>query len=256
MPSTHRHWHRLTGLLSCPSPPLYGTSRHQEDGRMTYPAAPWTLKGYAIQTLQLVDRVQARSFVPSDLDIVPVLPGKTVGVVYLAAYGPGSVLTYHELIVVPALVRDGTHVGGWISHIYVDHPDAMAGGREIWGLPKELAQFTWQIGDERQVTVRQDERVVCTLHYGRPRRLWRQPLCLPVLSLRGAHRLRFTGIVTGRFGLGKGRLDVPAETPWAALGVAGAARTYHHDEMTLVAHAPRVIRHAAARRHASWRTRG
>jgi acetoacetate decarboxylase len=218
---------------------------------MTYPSAPWTLHGHAVHTLRLVDRVQARAFVPSGLDIVSVLPGKTLGVVYLAAYGPGSALPYHELIVVPALVREGTHVGGWISYIYVDYPEAMAGGRQIWGLPKELARFTWETGDERQVTVRQDGRVVCTLHYGRPRCLWRQPLWLPVLSLRGAHRLRFTGTGTARFGLGKGHVDVPAGTPWAALGVAGAARPYHYDEMTLVAHAPRVLS-----RHAPWRTRG
>lgn len=100
------------------------------------------------------------------------------------------------------------------------------------------------------MTVRQAEGVICSLHYGRPRRLWRQPLYLPVLSLRGAHRLRFTGTGTARFGLGKGHLDVPADRPWAALGLAGAARTYYYDEMTLVAHAPRVLgRHAPWRRH-------
>jgi acetoacetate decarboxylase len=218
---------------------------------MTYPSAPWRLRGHAVHTLRLVDRMQARAFVPSGLDVISALPGRTLGGVYLAAYGPGSALPYHELIVVAALVRDGAHVGGWISHIYADHPDAMAGGREIWGLPKALARFVWQTGDERQVTVRQDGRAVCTLRYGRPRSLWRQPLWLPVLSLRGTHRLRFTGTGTARFGLGKGRVDVPAGTPWAALGLAGAARTYHYDEMTLVAHAPRVLG-----RHGPWRGRG
>jgi acetoacetate decarboxylase len=217
----------------------------------SYPPAPWTLHGHAVHTLRLVDRVRARAFVPPGLDVISVLPGKTLGGVYLAAYGPGSALPYHELIVVAALVRAGTHVGAWISHIYVDHPDAMAGGREIWELPKALAQFTWETGNGRRVTVRQDGRVVCTLHYGSPRRLWRQPLYLPVLSLRGAQRLRFTGTGTARIGLGQGRVDVPAGTPWAALDVAGAARTYHYDEMTLVAHAPRVLS-----RHAPWRTRG
>jgi acetoacetate decarboxylase len=223
---------------------------------MTYPSAPWTLKGYAVQTLRFVDSVQARCFVPSDLYIVSVLPGKTLGVVYLASYGPESVLTYNELIVVPALARYGKNVGFWISHIYVDHPDSMAGGREIWGLPKELAQFSWQAGEQSHVMVRQDERVVCTLHYGRPRRLWRQPMFLPVLGLRGANLLWFKGTFTAQLGLGKGRVDVPSENPFAALGLAGAARTYHYHDMTLVAQAPRVIRDAAARRQASLRTRG
>jgi acetoacetate decarboxylase len=223
---------------------------------MTYPSAPWTLQGHAVHTLQLVDRVQARAFVPSDLDIISVLPGQTLGVVYLASYGPESALPYHELIVVPALTRSGIHLGFWISHIYVDHPDALAGGREIWGLPKELAQFTWLTGEQRQVMVRQDDRVVCTLHDGRPRRFWRLPLFLSVLSRRGADLLRFTGTGTARFGLGQGRLDVPAEAPWAALGMAGAVRTYHYHDMTVVAHAPRVLRHASARRQTSGRPRG
>jgi acetoacetate decarboxylase len=152
---------------------------------MSYPSAPWPLQGDAVHTLQLVDRVRARAVVPSALDMVSGLPGQTLGVVSLASDGPGSVLPYNELIVVPALTRSGIHAGWWISHLTVDHPDALAGGREIWGLPKELAQFT----------------------------------C-------------------------------------AALGVAGAARTYHAHDLTLVAHAPRVIRHATARRQASWRTRG
>jgi hypothetical protein len=46
---------------------------------------------------------------------------------------------------------------------------------------------------------------------------------------------------SARFGLGRGRVDVPAGTPWAALGLAGEARTYHYGEMTLVAHAPRAL---------------
>jgi acetoacetate decarboxylase len=116
---------------------------------MTYPSDPWTRYGRAVHTLRLVGRVQARAFVPSGLDVISVLPGKTLGVVSLAAYGPGSALPYHELVVVPALVRAGTRVGGWTSHLSVEHPDALAGGREIWGSPKALAPFTWQIGEQR-----------------------------------------------------------------------------------------------------------
>jgi acetoacetate decarboxylase len=211
---------------------------------MTYPSAPWTLNGFAVQTLQLVDTVQARSFVPSDLEIVSVLPGKTLGVVYVASYQPGSVLSYNELIVVPALTRSGKNLGFWISHIYVDHPDSMAGGREIWGLPKELAQFTWDLGEQSQVLVRQADRELCTLHYGRQRRLWRQPLFLPVLSRLGGDLLSFKGTFSAQVGLGKGRVDIPSESPFAALGLARAARTYHYNEMRFVAHAPRVIGHA------------
>jgi len=39
-------------------------------------------------------------------------------VIYLAAYGAGSVLEYHELIVVCALVQYRRRLGVWVSHIY------------------------------------------------------------------------------------------------------------------------------------------
>lgn len=214
---------------------------------MTYPAAPWTLKGFAVQTIRLVDTAKARPFVPPDLDIVSILPGKTLGLIYLASYAPGSALSYNELIVVPALTRHGKNVGFWISHIYVDHPDSMAGGRQIWGLPKEPAQFAWRLGETSEVQVNQGERILCSLHYARPLRLWRQPLFLPVLSKQGGSLLRFKGSLTARLGLGKGRMVIPDASPFAALGLAGSVRTCHYNEMTMVAHAPRIIGHAANR---------
>src|SRR5919109_1772307 len=68
VPPTPRHGQCLTGGRSRPSPPLRGASLRQEDGRMTYPLAPWTLHGHAVHTLRLVDRVHARAFVPSALE--------------------------------------------------------------------------------------------------------------------------------------------------------------------------------------------
>jgi acetoacetate decarboxylase len=53
-------------------------------------------------------------------------------------------LEYSELIVIAGLVRYSGQIGGWVSHIYVDNADSVAGGRNIWGLPKELAEFIWE----------------------------------------------------------------------------------------------------------------
>ncbi len=126
--------------------------------KVGYPQyTPWTLKGYAISTVHLVDVDKVRSLIPSELNIISVLPGKTLSVVYLSYYGSGSVLEYSELIVAPALVSYQAKFGGWVSHIYVDNPDSVAGGREIWGLPKEMAEFTWE--DNKRVTVRQDKKI-------------------------------------------------------------------------------------------------
>ncbi len=214
---------------------------------MPYPPAPWTLKGAAAQTLHLVDIQRVRPFVPPELHIVPILPGKTLGVVYVASYGPGSLLTYNELIVAPALTRYRRSVGFWISHIYVDNPDSVDGGREIWGLPKELAEFTWDEGRQREVVVRQGEQRLCTMRYGAERRLWRQPIFLPVHSLLRADLLWFKGIVRARLGLGRGVLDVAPESPFAALRLGRGRLAYHVRDMHFVAHGPKVIGRAAAR---------
>src|SRR4028119_2333800 len=139
---------------------------------MTYPQAPWTLQGYALQTLQLIDVERVRPLIPPEFDIVSVLPGKTVGGVYLSNYGSGSVLEYSELIVNAAMVRYSGKIGGRVSHIYVDNGDSVAGGREIWGLPKELAEFTWDNGS--RVTVRQGNKLLCSLNYNQQSFGWRQ----------------------------------------------------------------------------------
>jgi acetoacetate decarboxylase len=106
---------------------------------MAYPSAPWTLRGFAFQTVQPLDIDRVRPSVPSDLEIVSIFPGKTLGGIYVSSYGSTSTLQYSELIVVSALVRQGARLGAWISHIYVDNPDSVAGGRDIWSLASRTA---------------------------------------------------------------------------------------------------------------------
>ena len=86
---------------------------------MSYPSAPWILKGDAIQTLHLVNINQVKLLVQQELDIISVWPGKTLGGVYLSKYGSGSVLEYNELIVAPAVVIYQGKIGVWVSHIYL-----------------------------------------------------------------------------------------------------------------------------------------
>lgn len=129
---------------------------------MTYPPAPWHLKGYAVQTLNLLDMKTSRPFIPPELEIVSILPGKTLGGVYLSVYESGSLLQYNELIVVAGLVRYQDRIGSWISHIYVDSEESVAGGRNIWGLPKEMAEFTWE---DEQIVVKQSDSLLCRLYY-------------------------------------------------------------------------------------------
>ncbi len=66
------------------------------------------------------------------LNIVPVLPGKTLGVLYCACYGPASVLKYHELIIAPALVRRGT------SHRILDISHLTSTTQQLRGWQRDL----------------------------------------------------------------------------------------------------------------------
>ncbi|MEH2356272.1 acetoacetate decarboxylase family protein [Nostoc sp.] len=206
---------------------------------MSYPQAPWTLQGYAIQTLHLVNVDQVRPLIPLELEIISVWPGKTLGSVYLSNYGSGSVLEYSELIVVPALVNYQSKIGAWISHIYVDNADSVAGGREIWGLPKELAKFTWEQG--KYVTVHQENRKLCSLKYNQQSLAWRQWLSASSFSVKGADLLMFPAEVESVLGLIGSKLEIPAESPFSGIGLGQPWLTVRYEQMSLRVDGPKVV---------------
>ncbi len=209
---------------------------------MAYPQAPWTLQGYAFQTVQLVDIDRVRPLVPSELEIISVWPGKTLGGVYLSSYQSGSVLEYNELIVIAAGLSYRGKFGAWVSHIYVDHPDSVAGGREIWGLPKELADFTWENG---RVTVRQGNRILCSLSYNRQGFGWQQRGSASSFSTIGSDLLLFPFEFESRFGLVGSKLEVPAESPFASLSLGQPWLTISCDQLRLSVAAPEVVGHSS-----------
>lgn len=200
---------------------------------MPYPPAPWTLTGVALATPRLIDIDRARLFVPRDLDIVPVLPGKTLGMVFAAYYD--SDLSYSELIVAPALVRQG---GFWVSHIYVDNESSVAGGRDIWGLPKQLAHFGWH---PKGVDMHQGERLLCAIDHPQPFYTLRLPLMTPSVSALGTALLAFTSHFRAGLGFSLGQLTVPDESPFAALHLSQAAPMFHLRHLHLRVDAPRTV---------------
>ncbi|WP_414543724.1 acetoacetate decarboxylase family protein [Nostoc sp. CCY0012] len=205
---------------------------------MSYPSAPWTLVGDAIQTLHLVNIEQVRSLVPTELNIISVWPGKTLGGIYLSRYESGSVLQYSELIVVSAVVFYQGKIGPWISHIYVDNADSVAGGREIWGLPKELADFTWE---GKNVTVRQGDRLLCHLNYNQQSLAWRQKLSASAFSVMNTNLLAFRAELDARLGLVGCNVQVPATSPFAGINFSQPVATVCCEQMRLWVDAPQVV---------------
>lgn len=209
---------------------------------MTYPAAPWKLKGYAVQTLQLVNIEQACQFIPSELEIVSLLPGKTLGGIYISCYESGSLLKYNELIVVPGFVRSRDKIGVWISHIYVDDRNSVAGGREIWGLPKEMANFSWNNGS---VNVSQNNRELCNLRYQKGlfnfSTWWQQGLNGGSFSGLNDELLFFEYQSKSQIGLVKGNVEIHQESPFASLNLDKPWLTLNFQNLELIVDAPKVI---------------
>ncbi|WP_372412476.1 acetoacetate decarboxylase family protein [Streptomyces luteireticuli] len=59
----------------------------------------------------------------------------------LMRYQQGT-LRYNEFALA-SLMRRGHHIGMWVHYIWVDSRASLWGGRQIWGLPKQMAEFTW-----------------------------------------------------------------------------------------------------------------
>jgi acetoacetate decarboxylase len=209
---------------------------------MSYPAAPWHLQGKALVNLHWVDVDLSRLLIPSELAIISILPGKTIGGVYVASYQAGSILEYNELIVVPALVRYQHHIGFWISHIYVDYEDSMKGGQEIWGLPKEIAQFTWK---ESEVLVTQNEHSLCrfSLHSQWQNLLngWLPKLQGDCLSRIGNNLLFFQSHFKAKVSVVKSTLKIPQESPFFFLNLGQGFLTCSLNNLELTVNAPKQI---------------
>jgi hypothetical protein len=101
-------------------------------GRNAFVVASW---------LAPIDLV--RPLVPPELEIAPVLPGRTAATLFLGDYGPGSTLEYHELGVNPALVFVRGLPAVWNQLLVVDSEAARIGGALV-GAHKEVLPFAWE----------------------------------------------------------------------------------------------------------------
>src|SRR3954468_6618453 len=100
-------------------------------GEVSYPPAPWDMGGSLWVTLSRVRE-------PVD----DLRPAGVYGAAFVS-YEEGSPLTYHELLVARPLetAEHGRRVT--ITDIWVDSPESVAGGRELWAIPKGLCDFTF-----------------------------------------------------------------------------------------------------------------
>ena len=107
----------------------------------TYPPEPWHLRGSLLVSVLLVPRAQ----VPRLADALPpghrpvLVGGRVLLGVALVGYVPGGEVVYDELLTAVLTRPTGSlraHVT--IPRIWVSTAPALAGGRELWAIPKEL----------------------------------------------------------------------------------------------------------------------
>jgi hypothetical protein len=174
---------------------------------MAHPPPPWHLFG--------------------ELIVVPALVApRALGGVMLANYTSGT-LVYRELIV----FSHATARGMVVSHIYVDDPQSLSGGHEIWGLPKELATFEFT---RTRFTAAQDDRALLDARIRR--RPGKVPMVIPAPIVSGA------GATLGRARIKAApalvTLDVPPSSPFASLGMSGTRLALAGDDLSLTMPAP------------------
>ena len=192
-----------------------------------HPPAPWRLGGPAVVVPALVPIDRALEVIPGSLQVVPVAPGHTLGGLIAVTYEPGSTLTYSELVVSAGLVRSGRHVGGWISHIWVDSQQSVTGGRSIWKLPKELAEFDLDRRSDgsQRVTVRAGGTTLLRIAAAPPRAKVPLASLVPMISASdgGAEHWFTLGRSALRAGPARVKVEIPEESAFAALGLTPAA---------------------------------
>ncbi|HEY0949048.1 acetoacetate decarboxylase family protein [Nocardioides sp.] len=104
------------------------TTEHSSHA-IDYPPAPWQMVGQLWLTLFRLTSA-----------IDELRPAGIYGAAWVS-YEPGSPLTYSELLVARPVSTDAHGRRVSITDIWVDSPASVAGGRELWAIPKGLCDF-------------------------------------------------------------------------------------------------------------------
>lgn len=159
--------------------------------RAAYPPEPWELKATIHGSLWLVSASELPPL-PTGLEPVRCFGRALLGAVWVV-YRPGGALAYNELAAVVPTHR-GLSVGVTVTDIWVDSPASLAGGRELWAIPKELARFEVADGESFEAAAWEegDGRAIASLRFEPTRRLLRFPTLPLSVVQRGEGGLQST----------------------------------------------------------------
>ncbi len=190
--------------------------------RYAYPSAPWTMDGIWVWSVHPVRRARAAAELPAPLKPLWLPTGRTLGWSLIGQYGGASTLHYSEAAC-GLVLRIGPRPAIWIKGLVVDLPESVAGGRNIWHLPKELARITWPSGNQDRATASQHGQLLLSFE-GIPPQLQSLPtrFKLDVLVVHQERVYRIPAQFAGRMGITRRlRPFFPASGGWSAFGVSG-----------------------------------
>lgn len=131
---------------------MFASHPLQKVAEIPHPAAPWQMRGQLWMGFFKTD-----TRLPLSADLKHLYDSRSL-VVTLVRYLEGT-LHYDELVV-GTLARRGLSMGIYIDYIWVDSLASLWGGRRIWGLPKNMAQFAWETNTVR---ITDDTGLIATL---------------------------------------------------------------------------------------------
>ncbi|MFJ4821292.1 acetoacetate decarboxylase family protein [Streptomyces sp. NPDC088801] len=186
---------------------------------MPSPPSPWHLTGDMVVSLW---RVPADDLPPWPLPrgVCPwVVRRRATLLTFWVDYRPGGVLAYREFLIALA-VRQGLRVTGSTVAAWVDDEQSLAGGRALWGIPKEQGAITLD-ADGRSI---RGELTAAGLPSVRVayRDVLRLPLRLParahlVQQRADGTQCRVPMRISGRPALGRSRVTTGADAPLSVL---------------------------------------
>jgi len=163
-----------------------------------YPQSPWSLRGQLFLSLWRVGH-------------------RLVGTAFVD-YQEGSELTYAELLRATP-TRVGRRLAVTITGIWVDSPASRDGGRALWAIPKDLADFTLKHGPEFGGEARDEHGSLASAEFVAGRGL---PGRLPFRSRTAQPRGEGAAVLapmagTARVRHARARWDFPPDGPFADL---------------------------------------
>ncbi len=193
-----------------------------------YPPAPWRLTGQLYGSVWAVPAAQFKAKLPPAFK--PVVNLGRIGIFAgFVDYQAGSPLVYHELIAgVVVRLRNSWRFAFNVTDIWVDDEASKAGGRALWGVPKELAEFEFKYRrTNRDFAATARESGGNLLAEGDFRSVIGLPTALglptpfPNLQMLNGHPHATSAVYWSAVQICRGGMNIPVGSPLAALGIAG-----------------------------------